>query len=363
MRQSFGERGRSRALALAVVVGLAAAVPAAASPQAEDQHDSSFLGDLLARVRSALDEAAASRAPQPPSPVPVVWRPRKLASFNFSAPLLGLEAADLDGDGGDELVALTADEVAVLDFGDKPRAVARAPLPSRPALVRSRDPVGSISVEVGDDAAIVVARSSEQAVGARYRFAAGTIEAVADAPGYPLCRGVSAELAQGRNFFEGATLVWSRGGEPPPVAKSFHAAECRGHVGPAGYPIETFAVVDTNRALRVVCAHRGEACAAEVLAADSVTAAGVAFEIADVDRDGKLEVIATRGQAPGKRDRVRVFAVVDGVKKMVFDHWFQGGVVALSAADINGDGSLEVIAAVRLLGANRINLWTLNRTR
>jgi hypothetical protein len=43
----------------------------------------------------------------------------------------------------------------------------------------------------------------------------------------------------------------------------------------------------------------------------------------------------------------------------MFRRKFTGGVAAIAAADLDGDGDLEVVAAVRLVGAARIDLWFL----
>jgi hypothetical protein len=44
----------------------------------------------------------------------------------------------------------------------------------------------------------------------------------------------------------------------------------------------------------------------------------------------------------------------------VFKKNFSGGVGAIVGDDVDGDGDLEVVAAVRLVGAERVDLWLLN---
>ena len=87
--------------------------------------------------------------------------------------------------------------------------------------------------------------------------------------------------------------------------------------------------------------------------------AGVAFEIADVDRDGRPEIIISGAGAPGDPDAVKVMTFGDDDKKPVFRKPFAGGVVGL----VELDGM--VIAAVRLVDATRgaatpVDLWRLN---
>jgi hypothetical protein len=44
----------------------------------------------------------------------------------------------------------------------------------------------------------------------------------------------------------------------------------------------------------------------------------------------------------------------------VFRRGFSGGVVGLGSGDIDGDGDGDVIAAVRLAGARKVDLWVLD---
>jgi hypothetical protein len=315
------------------------------------------LDDYLARIKKALADAVATNTPKPPRPVAVSWRARRLGAIDL--PLLAVEAGDIDGDGTPELVGLTTAEVVVIEItGGKVTIAARANLPAKPALVRSRDPIGSLVI----DGAEIAARSSEQEVGGRFRWSESALVAVGEIADFPLCSGISARLASGRNTFDGAT---AKVPEPlaPLFARSFYSAECRDHIGADGARFSTAAVSDTGRVVRVACAAGDNSCPAAAVASVEVESAGFAFEIADVDRDGRAEVIASRGQAPGVKDRVRAFAHVDGSAKQVFDHYFEGGVVALVAPDLDGDGAREVIAAVRMWRSQRIDLWVLTRPR
>lgn len=335
----------------------AAALVAAVALGAPARAEAGPLDEFLGRIKEALDAAAAARVPRPPVPVPVKWEARKLGSLALAAPLVALEFGDLDRDGRDELVGLTTGEILVLAAASA-TITARAPLPPAPALIRSRDPVGTLVI----DGAAITARTSEQAAAFRYRFAAGKLVLEPDpVAGFPLCAALTAELSPGRNHFDEATARWTA---KPPVelAAPFYAVECREHAGADGKPMATFAVADLGRKLAVSCLRPGgqTPCPADALAATELDA-GYAFEVADVDRDGHVEVIAARAVAPGRKDQVRAYGFTGGQPRQVFDHRFDGGVVALAAPDLDGDGALEVIAAVRLWGQTRIDLWVLTR--
>jgi hypothetical protein len=306
-------------------------------------------------------------------PVPVRWQARRLGSIDLGAPLLALESADIDNDGADELVGLTTTEVLVLEIdGEKLAISARAALPDKPAVIRSRDPVGALVIAGGE----IAARSSEQAAGARYRWADGGLVAGDEVEGFPLCASITAELARGRNYFDDDTVKGGgkdfagRSEQSPAksgnevkalLSRTFYAAECREHVGVDGKRFSTAAVAGTDRVVRVACT--GGACADGAIAAAETASSGYAFEVADVDRDGRAEVISSWGQAPGDKGRVRAFARRGGATRQVFEHRFDGGVVALTAPDLDRDGARDVIAAVRVWPSRRINLWVLTRKR
>jgi hypothetical protein len=88
--------------------------------------------------------------------------------------------------------------------------------------------------------------------------------------------------------------------------------------------------------------------------------AGDAFDLADVDQDGRVELITASASAPGDPDRVTVYSLGDSGPEPVITKRFAGGVVAITTGDVDGDGAGEVVTAVRLLGSDRIDLWTLD---
>jgi hypothetical protein len=380
--------------------------PAAAQPSgagatpAQRQARRQQVGALWDRITVLLDEASAAHVPArvPPMPVPVRWQAKRVASIPLDAPLLALAAGDLDGDARDELVALTAREVVILGpDGDGFAVRARAALPAEPAAVRPRTPVGTLVVHDGDGDGRdeVAARSSEQARGvvlasqvaprAQPRGKAGpALEERGRAAGFPLCAGVLGQLEPGRHEFAGV-LPGAPGSAPgsapgtaapataapataadsplPPLPARFWSARCsRALVDPAGRGLAVAAVVAADGTLTMTSSAR---CAAAEQGCPGpgeirLAGAGVAFEIADLDRDGHPEIAVTRAAAPGDPDEVEISTWSGSDLRSRFRRGFTGGVVGLAAGDFHGRGAPTLIGAVRLLGSHRVDLWSFN---
>ncbi len=368
-RASLGPRGGSRLgsrpgprgeLCLwAAVLVIAGAAPARAGEEpagAPGSSDDAYLGRLALSVTERLDALAAAHAPKlvPPVPVRVAWKPVKLGSLELGAPLAALAAADLDGDGKHELYAVTArDVVGIAIRANKATELGRVAFAGPRAVPEPRDVVGTAVVEGGE----LVASSSPWANELRVAWqakklvgqpGAAVAAVVVGAAGALICPGERAALVPGRNYFS-------------PPAGAFYAGRCRSDlVDPAGYPLRVRAQLALTGKLSVTiekCAPGGKLCRPD--AAFELTGVGAAFELADVDRDGTPEVIVSDAAAPGDPDFVKVVSAAAPQGRPLFKKPFQAGVAAIAAIDSDGDGQGEVVVAVRLAGATRVDLWRL----
>ncbi|HVV84854.1 MAG TPA: hypothetical protein VHE35_17440, partial [Kofleriaceae bacterium] len=315
------------------------------------------LADLWKLLDDELAEARAALTPPPP-PVPVTWKARRVASLDLGAPLLALAVGDLDGDGRGELVALTERAVVVMSparhgLVEKTRIA----VPAEPAIVRPRDPVGALAIAPADHGgpAEIWARSSSVGRGARYRLVDGTLHEVAPVDGFPFCPGHEVELVPGRNYAEG----------PGGAGGAFLARRCRDDlVDERGRRLHAEATVGVDGTLSLTVTTRCPPGATDCPSDRTIVVdgAGVAMEIDDVDRDGRLEVITSAAGAPGDADAVivRRLGPLALVPKPLFKRGFSGGIVALGSGDVDGDGDRDVFAAVRLAGARKVDLWLLD---
>lgn len=373
-------RRRTAVAAFVMLPAIAAARPPfPTTPAPEGGGD---VGVLWRAMVAAFDEASLARIPppQPPVPVPVTWKARRVASLDLGAPLLALSAGDLDGDGKAELVALTERHVVVLRPSKKTLAeVARAALPPEPAAIRPRDAVGALVIApgatAGGPAVEIRARSSTRGRGARWALEGKVLRELGPWSDFPLCADVSAALAPGRNFFAGEVrgaaaaepIVPGRRYASDAVdgAPAFYTKRCRDDVvDRAGRPLRAQVTVDTSGAAMVEvetrCSARDKLCVGHRGA--RLEGVGTAIELDDVDRDGTLELITAGAGAPGDADALSVWNLGDvGIsKKPVFRRGFSGGVVGVGSGDVDGDGDRDVFAAVRLAGARKVDVWQVN---
>jgi hypothetical protein len=316
--------------------------PVSAGPDA-------FLHDLVRDVRSKLDAAIVARPPKlvPPKPIAIKWKLVKLGSFDLGAPLVTLTGADLDGDGKGELYAVTAREVIALGMrAKKLDELGRVAFTGEPALPMPRDVVGSATVDGG----ALVASVSTFAKGIRVTWKAKTLVAAQGDPGFALCPGEVAQLAPGRNYFGDATT-------------GHYGARCRsGLVEPDGHAIRVRAQLSLANRLEI----QVERCVATNVGCQPATkyeygSAGFAFDLADVDRDGKPELIYTGAAAPGDPDLIKVVSLGDDDKKhaKLRKSFTAGGVAGVAVSDLDGNGAAEVVAAVRIVGSTRVDVWRL----
>lgn len=332
-----------RLWAAALVVAFAA--PVGASDQPPPPADSLFR-DLARDVRARIDAAIVARPPRfvPPKKVDIRWKLAKLGSLDLGAPLVTLTGADLDGDGTGELYAVTARDVIAIGLrGKRLEELGRVALVGEPALPMPRDVVGSATVDGGSLAVGV----SSWANSTRVTWNGKTLAAAPGDAGFVLCPGEVAQLVPGRNYF-GDSLT------------GYYGARCRsGLVEPDGHPIRARAQLSLAGKLEV----HVERCAATNLgcqpAARHDYASGAAFDIADVDRDGRPELVYTGAAAPGDPDLLQVVTLGDDDKKRakLRKTFTAGGVAGVAVADLDGNGVAEVLAAVRIVGATRVDVW------
>lgn len=316
------------------VAALAAGALVAATAHA---HDEPYLARLVAAAREEAAKLVVERAPKlvPPVPAKIAWKPTRLASLDLGAPLVTLEAADLDGDGKGELYVVTSREVIAIALDRKARVLARAPYTGAPSPRLPRDLFGTAVV----DGRELVAKCSGWANELRASWQGKALVAtLGDASsGNLVCKGERLIAVAGRNHF----------GD---VQNPIYDVRCRADlVDPEGKPLAARAVLMGSKLI--------------VTAGDrtyELRDYGVAFALGDVNRDGKPEVVVTGAGAPGDPDAVKVITLGGDEKKGLFRKTFQGGVAGVAVVDGDGDGVQEVIAAVRLVGSPRIDLWRLD---
>ncbi len=357
-RAAAAQRVAKRCGLVAVVVG-AALLPGGSARAQDARSDDSPLHRWWAEVSAELARAAESRRRKPPRAVTVVWKKRLLGEIDLEAPLLDLAARDLDGNGKAELFALTSRELAVVRPRRRGKLVAdpELALPVLPPAIRSRDPIGALSI---DDAGQILARTSDQSEGIAAEWSRGRLSEVRRLAGFPVCADAIAEVVPGRNRFAATSLASTRAAPHRAVAADVSSMRCATDlVDPAGVPVDLFGSVGLDDRLSVHCLREGGACDPGTADRD-YEGVGHAFELTDVNNDGHPEVITSSSAPRDGKDKVSVYAIgVDGVTA-VFETTLDGGVIAFATGDIDGDGDRDVVSAVRVAGGTKVELWTLN---
>ncbi len=90
-----------------------------------------------------------------------------------------------------------------------------------------------------------------------------------------------------------------------------------------------------------------------------VTERGYAVAVGDLARDGHPEVAASAWGAPGDPGEVAVWSLKGEELVELFRAKFPGPIAGLATGDINGDGRVELIVAVRSPERFRFDLYTL----
>ena len=320
------------------------------------------LHDIANDIAAKLAALRASHGPKPPVPVAVKWHPVKLTpSFELGAPIVALAAGDLDGDGKPELYAVTTREVIAFAVTDHHvKELARVPFAGDVAVPAPRDPVGAAVIE----GRTLVASSSAFVHGLRVSWRGRQLAGDMGAPGIELCAGEHVPLAAGRDYFgddkagEGPPRSTAEGGAKVNDKAGYYGVRCADLADPAGHVLRVRATLGLTGKLDVAVARcEGDAC--QRTSDVAIAKAGTAFELADLDRDGRPEVIFASANAPGEPDDVRVVTVGEDDHKTKLKKTFSaGGVAALAVGDF--DGAPAIIAAVRLVGSTRVDLWRMN---
>ncbi len=362
---------------LALTVALVVPVQAIAQPAADKTHP---LEAMWQRMMAELDAASASLEPKrtPPKPVKVRWATKRVAPLRLKAPVLAVTVADVDGDNkAAELIALTTRELVVLKLNVRRyrrggrlftrntwRVAARFAMSGPKATIAPRDPVGALIVANidKDEEPEILVRSSRYAKGVALEWKNGALVELSRFDGFPLCANVRAELSSGRNYYLRNRTVWPADMKRPSMPKRYYSARCIGNmVDSQGRKLDAFGRVATNGTFFVrftkECGRKDEECKKQPTSELRLRGVGTAWTVADIDNDGEPEVVTSWIAAPGMKDRVTVYS---GGKR-AYRRSFVGGVVAVAAGDIDGDGDRDAVAVVRLLGATSVGVWTLNR--
>lgn len=274
--------------------------------------------------------------------------------------VLALGAGDVDGDGRTELVVLRPAEVEVLRRGSSSfQTILRHRLGAPAAAIRSRRPIGALVVADldRDGKAEILARTSELERGVELGIARDgkALQLRRELSTYPLAAGpgskgievVSALAQPGLDLFSASSVSVTPGAAPDwlrSLPASFYTLR-RGNIASSRGPRRFIGVVDASGGLSLYGPDAGSTIA-------SGPRAGIAFDLCDLDDDGALEVIASGLDGPDVEDGLAVTRLTVGASGAALKPLWRspslgGQVVAITHGDLDGNGKLEVVAAVR----------------
>jgi hypothetical protein len=251
--------------------------------------------------------------------------------------VLALDVGDVDGDGRAEVVGATAIDAVVWGW-DGARLVERRRLAlvGRPAAQHARADVATVVVADG----AIVAHASPFAEGVRRGRDAQSAARGFAFPGLD----VSCELTPGVDWFTAAGCTPATG-----LPERFWVA-----AGLRGGARATRAAIDPTGTLWVQLGPT----LTTPLAPLTLRGVGAQLALAVLER-GEFVAVSEPVQ-PGDADAVVVHALAPGLPVSYRLDRLPGGVRALAAGDVDGDGRAEIIAAVRDRAARRTELWIVN---
>ncbi|RKG58134.1 VCBS repeat-containing protein [Corallococcus sp. AB011P] len=262
-------------------------------------------------------------------PGPQQRRPVRLLGAVFArleTPLGALAAGDLDGDGRDEVAALTEHEVVV--FGADGRVLARRELEGAAATATTREPFGALAVLTGPPR--LAAWSTRYARGEVLVLdkAKGTLRPSGTLDAAPL------GTAERGAFVPGQTVF----------APEVRLADGRSLTVPAPFGTASFA------APRMLFVHADSTASLYTRPASAplkVSGLGAGSALGDLDGDGVPELLTTSPQLQPSPDTLRVLSLSSDAP-MAHEPLWQGALppgraLYVVTADLDGDKRREVV--------------------